>query len=258
MSGLEIPRGTCVADHERGTALASSAVLWLLAVLVCVDVAFIALHVAKPYFEVLRPHYFSLEADRGLSEYYQYFKQAAVVVAMLWCWRRTASPSFFIWSLFFTFMLYDDSHSLHEQVGETLGAAWALPASSGLRPQDIGELLFALAVGVVTLAVLAVVSVRERGVAMVPTVNIMLLLAALAICGVLIDALHVVAYFSGSRFAWLLTVIEDGGELVVMSVIVAYACQLAAYGLRASWHLPRSSELARLLGGRVTTYEAIS
>jgi len=247
-----------LADHGRGTALASSAVLWLLAVLLCVDVAFIAMHVAKPYFEVLRPHYFSLEADRGLSEYYQYLKQAAVVVAMLWCWRRTASPSFFVWSLFFAFMLYDDSHAVHEQIGETLASAWALPASFGLRPRDVGEILFVLAVGVVTLAVLVVVSVRERGVAIVPTVNVLLLLAALAICGVLVDAIHVVAYFSGSRLAWLLTVIEDGGELMVMSVIVAYAWQLAAHGLRARWHLPRSSDLARLLSGRVTTYEAIS
>jgi hypothetical protein len=248
-----------VAEHGRGTALASSAVLWSLALLVCIDLIFIAIHVAKPYIDALRPHYFSLEADRGISEYYQYVKQGAVVVAMLWGWRRTASPSFFVWSLFFAFLLYDDSSALHEQVGETLGAAWALPASFGLRPQDVGEILFALAVGIVTLVVLAVANARERGVALVPTVNILLLLlAALAVCGVLVDAIHVVAYFSGSRLAWVWTIIEDGGELVVMSFIVAYAWQLAAHGSRARWHLPRSGDLARLLGGRVTITEALS
>jgi hypothetical protein len=245
-----------LAEGGRAAIVASAGFLWLLALLFCVDVAFVVVHVAKPYFDALRPHYFSLEADRGLAEIYQYGKQAFIVGAMMVCWSRTRSVSFGVWAALFAFLLWDDSHAVHEQIGEALGAAWALPAVIGLRPRDFGEILFALAVGTVTLAALLLVHLRERGVAIVPTVNLILLLVALAVCGVVVDAIHVVAYFGGSRFAWLLTVIEDGGELAVMSVIVVYAWQLAAHGLHARWHLPRSANLARMLGGR-TAYEPV-
>lgn len=239
-------------EQRRGAALTSSTVLLLLAALVCADVALIVLHLAKPYFAFLRPHHFSLEADRGLAEYFQYLKQAAVIVAMLVCWLRTKSPTFFVWSLFFALMLYDDSHSLHERVGAELAAAWALPGLFGLRPQDLGELVFALAVGVGTLGVLAVVSARDRGASLVPSINVVLLLAALAVCGVLVDAVHVVAYFSGSRLSWLLAVVEDGGELLVMSLIAAYAYQLAADGSSGRSRLPWALDVGRALPGYAT------
>jgi hypothetical protein len=222
----------------------------LLAALACVDIVFVALHVAKPYFDALRPHYFSLEADRGLSELYQYAKQIAVVAAMLWCWRRTKSPSFALWAAFFAFMLYDDSYSVHERVGEVLGAAFAFPAIFGLRPQDWGELAFAAAVGALMLGLLAIFSARDRGATLAPTINLVLLLAALAVCGVIVDLIHVVAYYGGSRLAWILTVVEDGGELVVMSAITAYACNLAAYGFAARWRLSDLKDFGRVLRPR--------
>jgi hypothetical protein len=216
----------------------------------------VTIHLAKPYFEALRPHHFSLEADRGIAEYYQYLKQAIVVLAMLWCWRRTKATSFLVWTVFFALMLYDDSHSLHERLGEQLAAAWALPSVFGLRPQDLGELTFAATVAVLMLSLLLVVDVVERGAATAHTLNIVLLLAALAVCGVLVDAVHVIAYFSGSRLAWVLAVMEDGGELLVMSLIAAYACRLAAHGLRAQVPLP--FDVGRLLRTPSTGYQAAS
>jgi hypothetical protein len=227
-----------VSEQGRGAALGVSAVLPLLAVLLSADVLLIAVHIAKPYFDTLRPHHFSLEADRGLAEYCQYIKQAIVVLAMLWCWHRTRVRTFVIWSVFFALMLYDDSHSLHERMGEELAATWVLPGFAGLRPQDVGELLFAAAVGAFTISSLLLVNAHERGAAKAHTLNVVLLLAALAVCGVLVDAIHVIAHFSGSRFSWVLAVIEDGGELIVMTLITTYACRLAAHGLRAQVPLP--------------------
>ena len=239
-----------MSDQGRGATLAVSAVISLLAVLLSADVVLIALHLTKPYFDALRPHHFSLEADRGIAEYCQYTKQAIVVLAMLWCWTRTKIATFAIWGVFFALMLYDDSHSLHERVGEELAAAWTLPAVVGLRPQDVGELLFAGAVGVLTISFLLAVNVFERGAARVHTLNVVLLLAALAVCGVLVDAIHVIAYFSGSRFSWVLAVLEDGGELIVMTLITIYACRLAAYGLRAEPPLPLDAGRLLFAGSR--------
>jgi hypothetical protein len=212
----------------------------LLAALVCADLALIALHVVKPHFAVLRPHHFSLEADRGLAEYFQYLKQAGIIVCLLTCWRWTRLPSFFVWSLLFAIMLYDDSQSAHERVGEWLAAAWALPALFGLRPQDLGEIVFALSVGLAALVALGAALAREGAAAIVPSINVALLVAALAVFGVIVDALHVVAYLGDSRWSWVLAIVEDGGELVVMSAIAAYACRLAVPGADAPASPPRA------------------
>ena len=48
---------------------------------------------------------------------------------------------------YFAFMLVDDSFSLHERFGLYAASAWPMPAWFGLRPQDVGEGLFALTVG---------------------------------------------------------------------------------------------------------------
>lgn len=233
-----------------GTAVSTRpAALALLALLVALDVALVALHVAKPYFPALRPHFYSLEADRGLAEWYQYFKQAGIVLGLLACWRSAREWPFVVWSATFAWLLIDDSFELHERAGEAAAIAWSLPAVSSLRPQDIGEILYALAAALSILSALAI-SLRyaRRGAAAAPSVNLVALLAALAFCGVVIDAVHVVAYFAGSRLAWILTVIEDGGELFVMSVIAAYCWHLAAGGWRAD--RPASTRLAALDVGR--------
>lgn len=207
---------------------ATSVALLLLGLLWIADLALIAVHVAKPYFAILRPQLFSLEADRGVAEYFQYAKEATIVYCLFVYWYRTNAHTFLVWSLFFAFTLVDDSFALHERFGEFAASAWLLPALLGLRPQDVGEGLFALFVGTLTLAAVATTARNESGrIAIVPSINIAALLGALAVCGVLADALHVIAYFRGSRWAWVLAIVEDGGELVVMSAIVAYCVSLA-------------------------------
>ena len=221
-----------VMDERHGAAKTSLLLLVLLGALVCVDFLLVALHVAKPYFAALRPHHFSLEADQGIAEYFQYLKQAAIIVSLFLCWRWTRMPSFLVWTIFFAFMLYDDSQSVHERVGEWLAVAWALPALFGLRPQDLGEILFASFVALATLGALGATLAREHASAIVHSINVALLLVLLTVFGVAVDALHVVAYFAESRWSWMLAVIEDGGELLVMSAIAVYACGLAALETR--------------------------
>jgi hypothetical protein len=215
-----------MADQRPATALSVSIIV-LLALLVGLDFVLIAVHIAKPYFPALRPHHFSLEADRGVAEWFQYAKQAAIVALMLVCWLRRESRIFFVWSGLFAFLLLDDAYSLHEQAGEALAASLSLSPWFGLRPQDVGELLFAALVGVASLAALGAALIKERGTALHDSLRLVILLSALTFCGVVVDAIHVIAYFSGSRFAWVLTIVEDGGELIVTSVITAYAYWLA-------------------------------
>jgi hypothetical protein len=218
-----------MAEHRP--ALNTSASVVLLAALLSIDFVLIAVHLAKPYFAVLRPHYFSLEADRGIAEAFQYVKQGAVVLAMLLCWWRRQSPTFFVWSGVFAILLIDDSFSMHERLGEWLGMTLGLPAWLGLRPQDLGELLFAAVLGLAALAMIGAAIVREHA-AISPSIRLGLLLGALVVCGVVIDAIHVIAYFGRSSLAWMLAIAEDGGELLAMSSIAAYAYRLAVQNER--------------------------
>ena len=50
--------------------------------------------------------------------------------------------------------------------------------------------------------------------------------------GIGFDVLHVIAYFEQSLLAQVLLVVEDGGEIVVMSAMTAYAFHVAAHAGR--------------------------
>lgn len=54
-----------------GAVVSARSAALLLALLVTLDASLVVLHVAKPYFAELRSHFYSLEADRGLAEWYQ-------------------------------------------------------------------------------------------------------------------------------------------------------------------------------------------
>ena len=126
-------------------------------------------------------------------------------------WRKRLW-SYAGWGILFAFLLADDAAQIHEQVGAWLGREYALPAVFGLRTDDLGELLFAAAVGASTIALVSVAAWREGTNSRRIARDMVCLLAALAALGVVADALHVIAYFQRSLLAQVLLVIEDGGE----------------------------------------------
>jgi hypothetical protein len=201
----------------------------LLLLLVAADITFIALHLVNVETGWFHGVPLSLEADGGLPETYQYIKIFWIVLCLASTFWRTRVRLYGYWALVFAFLLVDDAGQIHERVGAWLGRSYAVPVAFGLRPNDIGELTFAVVVGLAMLALVGFASWRVGEQARRVSRDILCLVLVLAFIGVPVDTLHVIAYFQRSLLAQVLLVVEDGGEMLVMSALMAYAFHLASH-----------------------------
>jgi hypothetical protein len=204
-----------------------------LLLLVCGDLVYMAIHIGYLTVPGMRGAHYSLETDGGLAEFYQYMKQLWLAVCLMTAFLRRRHLVLLAWSGFFGFLLLDDALQLHERGGLWLGRHFGFPAIAGLRPEDLGELIVAGVVGASLLVVLAIAWWRDREPTWRLSKDLLVLTAALGACGVLVDSLHVVAYFRAPMLSAPLAFVEDGGELLIVSLMTAWALDLALRGTAA-------------------------
>lgn len=236
-----------IATPETHPTLDTARTLLLL--LVAADLAFIVLHVLYVETSLLRGRPFSLEADNGLPEAFQYVKQFWVALCMAVLFRRVRAMVYLGWTLVVTFLLLDDAFQFHEQVGEWLGKEYSLPVAFGLRPDDIGELLFAGFIGAITTLLIGFGYWRGNADARIVSRDMVLMLIVLAGLGVGVDILHVITYFKAPLLAQFLLILEDGGEMLVVSAMVAYTVNVLKHQGRATvdlWAIMRHFSRHRL------------
>jgi hypothetical protein len=217
------PQGKADVNENTSPAVA------LLLLLICADAGFALLHLINVETGWLRGTEISLEADGGPAEIYQYVKEFWIIVCMVLAFVSTRRAVYASWAFVFLFLLVDDAGKLHENVGAWLGQRYGLPAVFGLRPDDMGELLFAGAVGLSTIAVVGVAVRRGTEQCRRISRDLFSLIFVLALFGVVVDMLHVVAYLGESLLAQVLLVLEDGGEMIVMSALTAYAFHVVSH-----------------------------
>jgi hypothetical protein len=198
------------------------------------DLVYLAIHVGHLTVPAFGAKHYSLEADRGLSEYYQYMKQLWLALCLAAAFVQRRHLALLCWSGFFGFLLLDDALQIHELGGHWLGRQLGLPAVFGLRPDDFGELLIAGGVGGALLGALALTLWRESGPVWRVSRELLLLTGLLAVFGVVVDMIHVIAYFRAPAFSTPLAFLEDGAELLIISALTAYALWIALQGRRPS------------------------
>lgn len=158
--------------------------------------------------------------EGSYSEIFQYIKAGVSALILFALFQQLQAPLALVGGLFFSYMALDDSLALHEQAGTFLKNM--LPdALALLKRQALTELLFLGAVGGLLLLG-GVLAYRRSDQQARRICHIFLaLLAALVFCGVGMDLLH--AVFKRSAFVFLM---EDGGEMIVMSLITAFCVAL--------------------------------
>jgi hypothetical protein len=195
-----------------------------LRLLLCADAAFIAIHLVhklSPY--LLDPH-FSIEADRGYAEVVQYVKAFWVALMLAAVWRSTRARVHAVWAAIYAYIVCDDATRLHERAGLIVAEHTHYGTLLGLRARDLGELTFAFALATALLALLFVLYRRSCDDARHATQDLVLLFGLLGFCGVFVDMLHVLS--TGGPAEALFSVLEDGGEMVALSMTCAYAFDL--------------------------------
>ena len=214
----------------------------LLLLLIAADLAFIFLHVLYVETSLLRGRPFSLEADNGVPEAFQYVKQFWVALCMGLMFRRARQVVYIGWTIVISFLLLDDAFQVHERIGEWLGQQYALPGAFGLRPDDIGELLFAAFVGGIAALLVGFGFWRGNADARIISRDMIIMVIVLAGLGVGVDLLHVISYFKAPLLAQFLLIFEDGGEMLVVSCMVAYMVNVLNHQGRATvdlWAIAR-------------------
>jgi hypothetical protein len=123
-----------------------------------------------------------------------------------------------------------------ERLGFLLAEDLGLRAHFGLRGQDVGELLASAGVGLLFLPSLALAYWRAGRAVRRTLLDFALLLAVLVFFAVGVDMLHSIV---GPRGFWYQSfgVLEDGGELVTLSLLVWYAFLNAALDAPAERYL---------------------
>jgi|LSQX01.2.fsa_nt_gb hypothetical protein len=180
----------------------------LLAILLLVDLVFITLHMVV-LASGLDNESLLLNVDQGYAEVFQYQKYAWLILLSLWAgwtrrrWRMAG------WSLLFAYLLADDVFRLHEHLGLRLSSSAA-----------VGEAIGGVLLGVGCIAGAWVLCREPRPHHRRAHWTVAGLLILLAAFGVGVDAIH-----GGVTALWgqvhVLDVIEDGGEHVVVSALVA-------------------------------------
>jgi hypothetical protein len=200
----------------------------VLGALLGIDAVFMVLYVVHARSGRLPDGLFSLDVERSLAAWYQFGKTAAVCAALVVLAERIRSAVLVLWAAVFLYALVDDVFELHEGAGRFAQDHLGVGGVAELSGEDLGQLLFAVVVGVALLTSLLYLHARSSGQARRLSLGLLLLGALFVGFAVGVDAVHaaLLTWSIGTR----LILLEEGGELVVMSLVLAYA-----------WHWLRST-----------------
>ncbi|MBN2452867.1 MAG: hypothetical protein JXB40_01220 [Candidatus Omnitrophica bacterium] len=193
----------------------------LLFLLLLADFVFIIIHCVFRLHLLLNAR-FSIEQDFGYAEIYQFIKEYWVVVLLFIAAVKRRHFIYFSWALLFLYLLFDDVFQFHETLACYFASCLNLPSIFHLRAQDIGELGVSVFFGFLLFAFIWVLYLFSDRAAKQLSRHLFILVALLAFFGVLVDMLHIVLPWGES----ILALIEDGGEMLMMSIIVWYVFNL--------------------------------
>ena len=202
----------------------------ILIALLAADAGFVAAHLIGEWLTPDRDVWkmLSIFYDRSFPEMFGYLKWIATAVLLVMAGRRLEQPVLYWLAALVTFMLLDDSLRLHENLAGWLRESFTLPRIAGLREQDSGELIFAAGFVVLLLLPLILRILRSDLAGQRMAVGFLVLLVLFGLCAVVFDMLH-----SAMPDGWMresMGFLEDGGEMIAQSLMVAYAWVLARPG----------------------------
>lgn len=205
----------------------------ILVLLLMVDLALILLHTTHSYLGIPKGGAFSIEWEMGHGEVFQYIKEfwIASLLALRAIPRgrvsRAARGLNLAWGGLFAYLLADDSLKVHETLGELLARGVGLSAwlGEGDRANSLGEVAISLMVAALVFGAIALFYRQCTKTDRQMSMNLTWLLLGLVFFGIGIDVIHgLIGGIYEVRVLW--SILEDGGEMIMMSLIVGYVFQL--------------------------------
>jgi len=196
--------------------------------LVAADFVFITLHVVHILGivgAISENANFAIDRDRGYAEVYEYIKMFWIALGLGGLAWRQRQALYGLGGLLFAFLAVDNIMELHEQLGAWSADAFALEAGARVLGSDMVQIAYWGGIGAATLLVGWRLYRQADPPAQRLGQRFLLGLVGLAVFGVAVDTLHSIVRLATGSVFWdeLLAVVEDGGELVVISWICAVA-----------------------------------
>ncbi len=163
--------------------------------------------------------------DRSYAEMLGYLKMTCIVFVLISIRGKWQRPIYLALILIFTVALLDDALRLHERLGDVMVDAFALHSFAGRMSPHFGELIVWMILGVFLVAAAGAAFVRSPREDRHNGLLLMGAFAVLVLFAVVVDLMHAVVTnklgFPGADL--LFTVIEDGGEQVVLTLTCGLA-----------------------------------
>jgi hypothetical protein len=199
-------------------------------VFLSVDIVFIFLYVVHGLRldfpitqQIARNQQFSLAEKGGYAEIFEYLKLLGSVAGMgrlAWAKRRLL---YGIGTLLFAFLLFANVSALHNEIGRAMADAYTFGALAPALEEGAVQLAFWTVVGAGVALAGGFAYWREDAAIRALARAVALGLAGLGFFGVVLDALPVIvgAEATSPFLKGALTLVEDGGELIMLSWIAA-------------------------------------
>lgn len=189
----------------------------LLIFLLLTNTLFIILHILYRN-GILTDGMFSLGRERGYSALFLFGLEFCLLLLMGTMAVRTAQPVYFHWTALFTYFFFDDLFEVHETVGAALAILWEFPVLFDLRPRDWGEMVVYATTGLYFLLTLLLTYAKSDTSSRQFSRYLTVLVIVLVVAGIGADMAY---YMVDSRLLReLFVIIEDGGEIVLISLIL--------------------------------------
>lgn len=200
----------------------------LLALLISGDLLFIILYVLSRIYRFTDMTPFRLDIEGSHPEFYQYIKLLWIVLLLIHLAVITRGKGYISWILVFLYFLADDSLQFHERTGRFLGELITFQPPFGLLAKDAGELIAFALFGIPLLALLIWTYHRGSPTFKRISKDLLLLVVVFAFFVVVFDLAHAILEPNlGRTVNRILTLIEDGGEMVIVSIITWYVFRVA-------------------------------
>ncbi|PTL98916.1 MAG: hypothetical protein DA407_17255 [Bacteroidetes bacterium] len=200
----------------------------ILIILLSLDVLFIFTHALLIYLIYIRIQFdwsladlFMINNDNGYPEVFQYFKYFIVILILFYLIIKKQGIGYIAWLLLFILLLLDDSMRLHEGFGTWAVEKFNYSPMFGLRAHDLGELTYVAFFGSILLFFLVFGYLKGDSKHRKINIDLGLLFALFLFFGVAMDMID--QLFEYNRYSHLILVlIEDGGEMITLSLLVWY------------------------------------
>lgn len=198
----------------------------LLGLLILADIIFIIGHGAVVFFFESEPNNFLLDAQGfGYPELFQYVKYIVIQLFLgnLLIVKKKYTLIPFL-PLFFV-LLIDDMYQLHSKAGWLVVHLLNLKSVMGIKALIFGQLTFISLAGIVFLSFSFLFYRKSSESIKRIFVDIFMLLAVFLFFGIAIDIVNQ-QFEQVYVVSSVLTVIEEGGEMIALSLLVWYFCFL--------------------------------